>query len=165
MSSVLERPPTVPVSAPLDVTPTVRRLGHVLVAVTNVVLLWVAHQVLGWGWPGFLTTDVELVMGLVTVVLLASMATSLALAFRPPARVRLLAELVRVGFVLALALRLLEVFPFDFTSHATDWSGLLRPSLIIGIAAAVVAMVVKLVRLLSDLEGDELLDPRPGRHM
>lgn len=162
---MLERPPTVAVSTSLDVTPTVRRLGHVLAAVTNGVLLWVVHQLPGWGWPGFLTTEIELVMGLVTVALLASMATSLVLASHPAARVRLLAELVRAGLAVAVALRLLEVFPFDFIGHATDWSGLLRSSLIIGIAVGIVAIVGKLVRLLSDLEGDGLLDLRPGRHV
>lgn len=162
---MLERSPTLRTPTSSEVTPTVRRLGHVFAAMTNGVLLWVAHQLLGWGWPGFLTTDVELVMGLVTVTLLASMATSLVLALDPAAQVRLLAELVRAGLVLAVALRLLEVFPFDFTGHAVGWSGLLRSSLIIAIAAAIVAIVVKLVRLLSDLEGAGLLDLRPGRHV
>lgn len=147
MSSVLERPPAAPERPPVRMPTPVRRFGHLVAAMANVVLLWVAHQLLDWGWPGFLTEEFELVLGLVTASFIASIVVNLALAVRPGGRFRVLTDLVTAGFGLAVGLRMLEVFPFDFSGYANDWSGLATLAIVVGILATGIAIVVNLFKL------------------
>lgn len=147
MSSVLERPSTRPPQPKLRVPTPVRRLGYVVAAIANGVLLWVAHQLLDWGWPGFLTTDFELVLGLVTASFVASIVVNLALAAYPRPQLRVLTDLVTAAFGLAVALRMWEVFPFDFAGYARDWSGLAHLALVVGIIATAIALLANLIRL------------------
>lgn len=146
MSSALERTQDAP---PPRVPTPVKRFGYLLAAALNGALLWVAHQLLEWGWPGFLTEDLDLVLGLITASLVASIVVNLALAVHHRGRVRALADLVTTAFALAVGLRLWEVFPFDFTGYATDWSTPLRVLLGVGIAATGIAIIANLVTLVA----------------
>lgn len=74
---------------------------------------------------------------------------NLALAVHHRGRIRALADLVTAAFGLAVGLRMWEVFPFDFTGYATDWSGFVNVVLIIGIVATGIAIIVSLVKLLA----------------
>ena len=147
MSSTLEGP-TAPPHQPRHRVPTsVKRVGYLVAAAVNGVLLWVAHQLLDWGWPAFLTDDFARVLGLVTASLIAGIVVNLGLAADHRGRVRALADLVTAAFTLAVGLRLWEVFPFDFTGHATDWSTPVRVALGVGIAATGIAIIANLVKL------------------
>lgn len=146
MSSVLEHPRG---QDRLHVPSPVTRFGYLLAAGANGVLLWVAHRLLDWGWPGFLTEDFELVLGLVTASLVASIVVNLALVVRNGRRLKVVTDLVTAGFALVVGLRMLEVFPFDFAGYDTDWAWLVRVGLILGIAAAGIALVVNLITLVA----------------
>ncbi|MFP4635659.1 MAG: hypothetical protein ACLFRD_07355 [Nitriliruptoraceae bacterium] len=153
MSSALERP-SAPPQRPRRVPTSAKRVGYLAAAVINGVLLWVAHQLLGWGWPGFLTDDFEQVLGILTASFVASILANLALAAHHRGRFRAFADLVTAGFALAVGVRLWEVFPIDFTGYATDWSGVVRVALGVGIAATGIAIVANLVKLLTGSDGD-----------
>jgi uncharacterized membrane protein len=131
-----------------------KRFGYVVAAAANGVLLWVAHQLLDWGWPDFLTRDFELVLGLVTASLIAGIVVNLALAVHHRGRIRALADLVTAAFALAVGLRMWEVFPFDFTGYATDWSGFAHVALIVGIVATGIAIIANLVKVVTGSHGD-----------
>jgi hypothetical protein len=148
MSSVHERPAAPPERPRRRIPTPAARFGYVVAATMNGVLLWVVHQLLDWGWPSFLTDDFELVLGLVTASFIAGIVTNLVLALHHRGRIRALADLVTAAFGLAVGLRMWEVFPFDFTGYATDWSGLVNIALIIGIVATGIAIIVNLVKLL-----------------
>ena len=149
MSSVLQRP-AAPTHEPQLRAPThVRRIGYVIAAAANVVLLWVAHQLLDWGWPAFLTEGFEEVLGLVTASFIASIVVNLALAVHHGARFRALTDIVTAAFAMAVGLRLWDVFPFDFTGYETDWSPYLHVGFIVVIAAIGIAIVVNLVKLVA----------------
>jgi hypothetical protein len=149
VSSVLERP-SAPSEPPQLRLPTpAKRFGYLVAAAINGVMLWVVHQLLDWRWPGFLTDDFELVLGLVTASLIASIVVNLVLAVHHRGRFRALADLVTAAFGLAVGLRMWEVFPFDFTGYATDWSGPVRVALGVGIAATGIAIVANLAKLVT----------------
>jgi hypothetical protein len=154
VSSVLNRPPASPEQPQQRVPTPAKRAGFVVAAAMNGVMLWVVHQLLDWGWPAFLTDDFELVLGLVTASLIASIVANLALAIHHRGRFRAFADLVTAAFALAVGLRMWEVFPFDFTGYVTDWSGLVRVALGLGIAAIVIAIVANLVKLVTGPEAD-----------
>ena len=154
MSPALEHPAALPKPSQRRVPTPVKRVGYLVAAAINGVLLWVAHQLLDWGWPAFLTDDFELVLGLVTASFVASIVANLALAVHHRGRFRALADLVTAAFALAVGLRLWEVFPFDFTGTTTDWSGPVRVALGVGIAATGIAIVANLVKLITG-SGDD----------
>lgn len=57
MSSELHRSPAPP-DRPRRRMPTpAKRWGFLVAATIAGVMLWVVHQLLDWGWPGFLTVD------------------------------------------------------------------------------------------------------------
>jgi len=152
MSSALDRPAAPSKPARRGVPTPVKRVGFLVAAAVNGLLLWVVHQLLDWGWPGFLTDDFERVLGLVTASLVASIVVNLALAIHHGVRFRAFADGVTAAFALAVGLRMWTVFPFDFTGYATDWSGLVRVALGLGIAATGIAIIANLVKLVTGAE-------------
>lgn len=154
MPSVLAPPAAAQEQRQPRVPTPVKRFGYLIAAAANAVLLWVAHQLLDWGWPGFLTTDFELVLGVVTASLVTSIVVNLALVIDQRARLRALADLVTAAFAMAVGLRMWEVFPFDFSGYENDWSGLAHVALIAGIAATGIAMVANLVKLVAGPDAD-----------
>lgn len=154
MSSALEGP-SAPADQPQRRLPTsVKRVGYVVAAAVNGVMLWAVHQLLDWGWPGFLTTDFERVLALVTASLIAGIVANLGLAIHHRGRARALADLVTAAFALAVGLRLWAVFPFDFADYATDWTGPMRVALGFGIAATGIAIIANLIKLVTGSDDD-----------
>lgn len=149
MSAALDRPPAPSKPPRRGVSTAAKRFGFLVAAAVNGLLLWVAHQLLDWGWPGFLTQDFESVLGLVTASLIASIVVNLALAVHHGVRFRAFADGVTAAFALAVGVRMWVVFPFDFAGYATDWSGAVRVLIGLGIAATGIAIVANLVKLLT----------------
>jgi hypothetical protein len=126
---------------------TAERVGFAIAIVVNGVMLWVAHQLLDWQWPGFLTDDFERVLWLLSASFVAGMVVNAALMVRNRGRFRAFADLVTASFGIAVGVRTWTVFPFDFSGYATDWSWLARTVVIAGIIATSIAALVNLVRL------------------
>ncbi len=154
MSSALERPPAPPEQRQLHLPTPAKRFGYLVAAAANSVLLWAVHRLLDWGWPAFLTEDFEQVLGIVTASLIAGIVANLALAVHHRGRSRALADVVTAAFGLAVGLRMWEVFPFDFTGYATDWSGPVRLALGVGIGATGIAIIANLVTLVTGPQDD-----------
>jgi hypothetical protein len=128
-----------------------RRFGYLVAIAAHVVMLWIAHRLLEWGWPGFLTEDFAVVLGVISASLVAGMVVNAGFVLHDEGRFRALGDLVTAAFALAVSLRLWSVFPFDFTGYETDWSWLLRAGLAVGIGGTVIAIIVQLVRLIGPL--------------
>lgn len=126
-----------------------RRFGYVMAAACNAVLLWLVHQLLDWGWPGFLTEEFDRVLPWVTVSLVVSMVANLWFAVDDRTWRKPLGELVSAVAALASAWRTWVVFPFEFTG--TDWSWLVRTVLVVGIVGMAIGIVVHSSRLVGQL--------------
>lgn len=155
MSGTLARPTARPEQPQRRIPTLATRFGYVVAAAVNGGLLWVAHRLLDWGWPGFLTDDFELVLGLVTASLIASIVVNLALAVHHRGRFRVFSDIVTAAFALAVGVRMWEVFPFDFAGYATDWSGLVRVALGVGVAATGIAIIANLAKLVTRSAQDD----------
>lgn len=131
----------------------VRRVGHLVAAALGIALLHVSRHLLAWGWPGFLTQDFDAVVGVVSASLVAGILCNLVLAVRDVGLPRVLAQLVTSGVAVVVGLRLLEVFPFDFSGYATDWSRLVRGGLMFVIAAAGLGLIGTIIRLAAVPDG------------
>lgn len=130
-----------------------RRVGYVVAIVVNAVLLWIAHQLLDWGWPRFLTDAFDDLLGLVTVSFVANMLVYAVYLVRDHGRVRALGEMVTAAFALVVSLRTWDVFPFDFSGYATNWSWVPRTFLVIAIVGSAIGLLVHGVRLVNGRDG------------
>ena len=133
-----------------------RRFGYLVSIAVNGVLLWMAHQLLGWGWPGFLTPAFDDVLGLLSASFVVSMVVNAGFLVRDRGWFRALADLVTSGVGLAVVMRMWDVFPFDFSGYQHDWSWAFRIALVVGFVGTLIGIVVNAVTL-----GAHLL--RPGR--
>ena len=52
-----------------------------------------------------------------------------------------------------VGIQLWVVFPFDFTSYAIDWTGLLRVALLAGIVGSAVGLLVHAPRIVTGRDG------------
>ena len=129
-----------------------KRFGYTVSIAVNALLLFFVNSVLDWGLFSFLTDDFELVLPILNFSLgLGIVLNAVYLITDPPllkSSTQLFANVVSV-FVMV---RMLQVFPFDFSGFSFDWSWVVRLVLIvgaIGTGIAVIVELVKTVRLLS----------------
>jgi hypothetical protein len=126
-----------------------RRFGYVVAVIVNAVMLYVVHHLLEWRWPSFLTGRFEEVLPLMTVSLVASMIANVLFIGYDAGWFKSLANIVTTSIALAATVRILQVFPFDFTTMDRDWTVLMRVALLAVIAGTAIAIVVELIKLVS----------------
>jgi hypothetical protein len=130
---------------------TSRRVGYVVAALVNAVLLYLVNVWPGWQAVPFLTEGMDDVLDVVNLSLTATVVVNLAYLVYDPAWFTAAGQLVLSVIALAVAIRLLQVFPFDFSAYAVDWELVTRVVLgfaVFGSAVGIVASLVKLVRAL-----------------
>lgn len=134
----------------------VRRFGYLVAAIVNLVVLWAVHQFLDWGWPSFLTEEWNDVLPVLSVSIGASVLANLVFVWRSDHPIKPLGDLVTTVLGLIATIRVLRVFPFEFTG--TDWSWAVRTVLVVAIVGMSIAVVALLGRLFLGPPGD-----RPDR--
>jgi hypothetical protein len=122
-----------------------KRLGYLLAAVLNGVMLWIAYQLLDWGWPGFLTPEFDDVLPVITVSFVMSIIANLVYAWSDSWPIKPIGELATSIVGLVAARRIWEVFPFEFSGN--DWSWLVRLVLVAVIAGTALGAFAQLVSL------------------
>jgi hypothetical protein len=143
----LTHPP--PIVDPAAAAPG-RRVGYVASIVINLVLLWVVHHLLEWGWPRFLTDDFEDVLPILTLSIVASIAANVLFVVVDADWFQHLCNLVTAAIAVAVGIVTYQVFPFDFADYATDWAWLARLLIVLGTAGTAIAVVVNAVSLVVD---------------
>lgn len=142
-----------------------RRVGYVIAAAVNAVLLWLIHGWPGWHAVPFLTPETPQVLGAIDAALIAGIAVAVVQLAWDPRWLTAAGSLVTTAFGLAAMVRLLQVFPFAF-GPGFDWALLVRILLVLGIVGTAIALLVNLVALLR-LLGSDARGPRgrrgPGR--
>ncbi len=143
----------------MDRTPAPgRRGGYVIAIAMNAVGLWVTRRLLEWGWPRFLTDDFDELLPILTVSFVAGMVVNALFVVADPPRFKALCNVVTSVISLVVAVRTWQVFPFDFSSYAFDWTWVARVLIVIaavGSGIAVVANLIGLVRPSSTRAGHE----------
>lgn len=128
----------------------VRRAGFLAAAVVNLLLLWVANQLLEWAWPPFLTSEYDDLLPWINASLGATAVANLAWVGRDPAWFRQLGELGLNLISVAVAIQSWQLFPFDFSTYSRVWEVAARVLIgIAGIGAAIgaAAALGRLARL------------------
>ena len=128
-----------------------RRGGYAVAALVNAVLLYLVNVQPGWQVLPFLTDGMDDVLGVVNLSLTATLVVNLVYLGYDPPWFTAACQVVLSAISLVVAVRLLQVFPFDFSAYAFDWELLTRVVLwlaVLGSAVGIVAALVKLVRAL-----------------
>lgn len=121
-----------------------RIVGYVLAIALNAVMLWVAHRILDWGWPPFVTDDWHQLLPVITAAAVVTIVTDAGLiAYDGPA-VKAGVEMVQGAMGIAVAVRMLQVFPFDVSE---GWGTLIRVLLVVAIVGGAIGIVVWLTKL------------------
>ena len=129
-------------------SPAVRRLGYVVAIVVNGVMWYLVHQLPDWEWARFLTPDFDELLPWIDRSLGATIvANTLFLAY-DPRWFRSAGNVITTAISLAVAIRTLQVFPFDFSGYDLDWSWLVRMIVIVAIVGTAIGLVAEVVRLI-----------------
>jgi hypothetical protein len=126
---------------------TTRRIGYTVAIVVNVAVLVVAHNLLDWGWFPWLTAEFDEVLPIITVSIVASIVANAVYLAYDLKWFRSAAEIGLLAVSLAATIRILQVFPFDFSAYEFGWGTLVRSVLGVAIAAIALAMLVQVIRL------------------
>ena len=130
----------------MDRTPAPgRRGGYVIAIAMNAVGLWVTRRLLEWGWPRFLTDDFDELLPILTVSFVAGMVVNALFVVADPPRFKALCNLVTSVISLVVAVRTWQVFPFDFSSYAFDWTWVARVLIVIAAVGSGIAVVANLI--------------------
>lgn len=130
----------------MDRTPAPgRRGGYVIAIAMNAVGLWVTRRLLEWGWPRFLTDDFDQLLPILTVSFVAGMVVNALFVVADPPRFKALCNMVTSVISLVVAVRTWQVFPFDFSSYAFDWTWVARVLIVIAAVGSGIAVVANLI--------------------
>lgn len=123
------------------------RSGYVVAIVLNLAFLFVANNLLEWDLVPFLTGDFTRVLWILNVSLLATIAVNLAYLWYDPAWFKSMCQICLGGISMLVSIRMLQVFPFDFTGYQFDWEPVARFVMILGVIAVGIGIVVEVVKL------------------
>ena len=127
---------------------TGRRIGYVVAIIINAALLYLINARPGWQTWDVLTADFLTVLWIINLSLsLSLIANALYLVYDAP-WFRAMCELVLAVVSLIVAVRLYQVFPFDFTAFAYAWTVLARVILVIAMFGSAIAIIVQFVNLI-----------------
>lgn len=128
-----------------------RQAGYTMVILVDLALLYVANNLLAWDLLPFLTDDFARVLWLIDISLLATIAVNLAHIWYDPAWFKSLGQIGLGWISMLVAIRMFQVFPFDFSSYVFDWERVARFVIVlsmVGIGVGILVEVVKLARSL-----------------
>jgi len=123
-----------------------RRAGYLVAAAVNAVLLYLINGRPGWDVLPFLTDDMTKVLPLINLSLVAGIAVNLVQAIHDPRWLVAAGGVVTTAAGLAAAVRLWQVFPFDF-APGTAGETVVRLLLLLAVAGGVIGMIVQIVAL------------------
>ena len=130
-----------------DGAPAARRLGYLVAVVVNVVMLLLVNVRPGWRELPFLTEDLTGILWLINLSMVTSAVVNVVYLWHDPAWFKSVCQVGVSAIGLASAVRLWQVFPFDFSSSSFNWPAVTRLVLALAIFGSVVAIVAELTRL------------------
>lgn len=138
---------TTPAAGHKELSGAGKRLGYAVAVVVNAFLLFVVNNLLAWDLLPFLTDDFSKLVPLVSFSLMASIVVNVIYLGFDDAWFKAFSQIVLGAIGLAVTVRTIQVFPFDFSDAGFDWATLTRVVLVMVGAAIAISIVVETVRL------------------
>jgi hypothetical protein len=136
-----------PIGAARRPSAAARRVGYLVGIAFSAALLLILNGQPGWQALPFLTSDTSQVIGLVNLSLAVGLTVNAVYLFYDPPWLKSLGDLVTAGIGLAVAVRIWQVFPFNFHGSSAWWSTAIRVLLVIVIVGSAISIVVQAVSL------------------
>lgn len=130
-----------------------RRTGYVIGMAVNFVLIYLVDVRPGWSALPFLTADFARVVGLFTASLALGVAVNALYMVNDAPPVKTAGDVLTTAVGLAVLVRLLRVFPFDFAGSTVDWALVARVALWFAVVGTAIGLLVQVVRLVQVLGG------------
>ena len=128
-----------------------KRLGYLVAIAVNVAMLYVVNNLLAWGWPPFLTEDFDQLLPIVNLSLVVSILVNATYLTFDPDWFKSFSQIGIAVISLAVFIRTLQVFPFDFTAYDFNWETLTRTIVYLGMFGVAIAILVESVKLVRAL--------------
>ena len=128
-----------------------RQAGYTIAIVANLALLFVANNLLAWDVAPFLTGEFTTVLWLIDISLLATIAVNLAHIWYDPAWFKSACQIGLGSISMLVAIRMFQVFPFDFSAYEFDWERVTRFVIVLGMIGIGIGIVVEMVKLARSL--------------
>jgi hypothetical protein len=125
-----------------------RQAGYVVAVVINALILWVANNLLAWGWFPWLTDDFAEALPAINASLIVTIIAYALFVAYDGEWFRALGDIVTGVYSLLAGIAMWRVFPFDFTEYAFAWDLMARFVIGVGIFGVSVAILVNVVKLL-----------------
>lgn len=144
------------VSKPASASASTRRRagttsGYVAAIVVNIIMLVLVNSDAVWRWLTFVTADIDRVLPLIELSLMASIIANAAYVAYDGQWFKSLTQIGVLGINLLVTRRMLEVFPFDFPPGDVAWATVARLVLIVALVGVAIAMVVEVVRFFGSI--------------
>lgn len=126
----------------------IRRIGYGITVAINLGILWIANNLLEWGWFSWLTEDFETVLPWLNASLVATVISQAIYLFRDEPSLKRPVDMVANGVSLLATIQLWRVFPFDFSDYAFNWAVMVRVILGLAIFGMSIGLIVSLTTML-----------------
>jgi hypothetical protein len=139
-----------------------RKVGYLVAVMVNVIMWILVNVRPGWRALPFLTEGFTDVLWLVNLSLITSAAVNVVYLGYDPAWFKSVCQIGVSAIGMTAAIRMLQVFPFDFSPSTIPWTALTRLLLILAIFGSAVAVLVELVKLAGHSGGKTVSGQLPG---
>jgi hypothetical protein len=135
--------------SPLTTHPAIsaRRVGYTVSMVINVIMLYVANNLLVWDLLPFLTTDFGRVLWLIDVSLIATILVNLVWIGYDVDWFKALCQIGLNLISAVVSIRMYQVFPFDFSDYEFGWAPIARIVIILTIVGLALGTIAELVKV------------------
>lgn len=119
----------------------------------HLVLLYVVVNLQGWGWFPFLTPEFAQVLPWIAASLVLQILALVTYMVFEDRSLRSLGEIATNVVTIVVTLRILSVFPFDFSVYTLRWDIVARVVLglaVFGAGIGVITQAVELMRLMTE---------------
>lgn len=130
--------------------PRSKKPDYIGAIVVNAIILIVVNQILNWGILPFLTQDFKEVLPIQNIQLAITIVFNAIFLLFNPQWFESLLKIVLNAVGIAVILRFLSVFPFDFSAYSGfNWTVLARVLLILGIVGCGIAILVETFKFIA----------------
>jgi hypothetical protein len=128
-----------------------KKPDYIAAIIINAIVLVIVNQILNWNTLSFLTQDFKQVLPIQNISLAVTIIFNAAFLFFDPDWFTSLLRMVLNSIGVAVLVRYLNVFPFDFSAYAFNWAMLFRVMTIIGIVGYGIAIIVEAFKFIGAL--------------
>jgi hypothetical protein len=127
-----------------------KKPDYIAAIVVNTIILVIVNQILNWGILPFLTQDFNEVLPIQNILLAITIVFNAIFLLYNPQWFESLLKIVLNAVGIAVLMRFLNVFPFDFSAYSGfNWALLARWILIIGIVGCGIAILVEAFKFIA----------------